>query len=371
MLMRNGVLVSLLRLARAEPADELRGYSRNLPAALHGWRAVQLLYDLSGLPSAAAPARNASRCPRGGNKRRAVPQKPLVSRDHSRIGERVRHRRTPVHRAPTRLGVGRRRRLSLRVVPLRDCRGRRLADSGRASPPTVSGTQSGVQSNHSWAREGGRCDRSLLRREQSQPVHRALDGPASDRQENPEDTRRVRSADRLGRPDDLARDSVHERHRGELLLFPAERGRPCDRSMALRPREPDWRNRSGLPVSLAAPSLSPWATHLGAMPRFDVRANVSKKPHVRSLAVMMPSTLSRRVTTIHRVFLSSITRAAARNVVSGLTVATGDVMMSRTRTFDGFFPFEVTCHTMSRSVIRPIGRPCWTTTSPPIFFAAI
>src|SRR3989454_4728269 len=225
--------------------------------------------------------------------------------------------------------------------------------------------------NHSWAREGCRGDRGLLRREQSQPVHRALDGPASDRQENPEDTRRVRSTDQLGRSDDFARDSVHERHRGELLLFSAKRGRPCDRSMALRPREPDWRDRSGLPVALAAPSLSARAAHLGAMPRFDARANVSKKPHVRSLAVMMPSTLSRRVTTIHRVFLPSITRAAARNVVNGLTVATGDVMMPRTKTFDGFFPFEVTCHRMSRSVIRPIGRPCSTTTSPPIFFIAI
>src|SRR5438445_577705 len=97
---------------------------------------------------------------------------------------------------------------------------------------------------------------------------------------------------------------------------------------------------------------------VGAMPRFDARANVSKKPHFRSLAVMMPSTLSRRVTTIHRVFLSSITRAAALKVVSGLTVATGEVMTSRTKTFDGFFPFEVTCHRMSRSVMRPIGRPC-------------
>src|SRR2546426_280138 len=107
------------------------------------------------------------------------------------------------------------------------------------------------------------------------------------------------------------------------------------------------------------------------MPPFDARAKVSRKPHVKSLAVMMPSTLSRRVTTIHRVFLSSITRAAARNVVSGLTVATGDVMTSWTRTLAGFFPFDVTCHRMSRSVIRPIGRPCWTTTSPPIFFAAM
>src|SRR5207247_6255892 len=136
--------------------------------------------------------------------------------------------------------------------------------------------------------------------------------------------------------------SVVERHLSELLLFPAERGRPRDRSMALRPREPDWRNRSGLPVSLAAPSLSPWATHLGAMPRFDARANVSKKPHVRSLAVMMPSTLSRRVTTIHRVFLSSITRAAARNGESGITVANGDDLLSRTYTYHGIIHFQVT-----------------------------
>src|SRR2546427_7284558 len=258
-----------------------------------------------------------------------------------------------------------------RPLPLRDRRGRRPADSGRAPPPVLSGSQSCLQSNRPRAREGGRRDRGLLRRQQGQPVHRALDGPASDREAAPEGPRSVRTADRLGRADDLARDSVHERHRGELLLFPAERGRTRDRSLALRPRQSDWRNRSGLPVPVAAPSVTARSAHLGAMPRFDARANVSKKPHVRSLAVMTPSTLSRRVTTIHRVFLSSITRAAARKVVSGLTVATGDVMTSRTKIFDGFFPFEVTCHKMSRSVMRPIGRPCWTTTSPPIFFAAI
>src|SRR5207245_337013 len=245
---------------------------------------------------------------------------------------------------PTRLGVGRRRRLPLRTLPLRDCRGRRPADSGRTSPPAVPGNQSGTQSDHPRAREGGRRNRGLLRREQGQPVYRALDGPPSDRQADPESPRSVCAADRLGRPHDLALDSVHERHRGELLLFPAERGRPRDRSMALRPREPDWRDRSGLPISLAAPSLTARSANLGAMPRFDARANVSRKPHVSSLAGMIPSTLSSRVTTIHRVFLSNITRAAARNVVSGLTVATGDVMMSRTKTFDGFFPFEVTCH---------------------------
>src|SRR5438132_3245328 len=258
-----------------------------------------------------------------------------------------------------------------RPLPLRDRRGRRPADSGRAPPPVLAGNQSGVQSDRPRPRESGRRDRGLLRREQGQPVPRALDEPAADRRAGTEGPRSVRAPDRLARPDDLARDSVHERHRGELLLLPPERGRTRDRSMALRPREPDWRNRSGLPVSLAAPSLSPWATHLGAMPRFDARANVSKKPHVRSLAVMMPSTLSRRVTTIHRVFLSSITRAAARSVVSGLTVATGEVMTSRTRILAGFLPFDVTCQRMSRSVIRPIGRPCWTTTNPPIFFAAM
>src|SRR5256714_6515134 len=86
---------------------------------------------------------------------------------------------------------------------------------------------------------------------------------------------------------------------------------------------------------------------------------------------MIPSTLSRRVTTSHRVSSSSITRAAARRVVSGLTVATGEVMMSLTKTFDGFLPVDVTFHRISRSVTRPIGRPYLTTTRPPIFFAAI
>ena len=61
----------------------------------------------------------------------------------------------------------------------------------------------------------------------------------------------------------------------------------------------------------------------------------------------------------------------ASNVVRGLTVATGEGMISRTKTFPGSLPFEVTSHRMSRSVTRPIGRPCSTTTSPPIFFAAI
>ena len=64
-------------------------------------------------------------------------------------------------------------------------------------------------------------------------------------------------------------------------------------------------------------------------------------------------------------------RAAARSVVRGLTVATGDVMMSRTRTFPGFRPVDVTFQRMSRSVTKPTGRPCFTTTKPPIFFAAI
>src|SRR3989449_11408402 len=49
MLMRNGVLVALLRLTRDEAADEVRGYSWNLPEALSGWRSVQELYDPRGL----------------------------------------------------------------------------------------------------------------------------------------------------------------------------------------------------------------------------------------------------------------------------------------------------------------------------------
>jgi len=49
MLMRNGVLVSLLELTRDQAADEVRGYSWNLPEALSGWRSVQELYDPSGL----------------------------------------------------------------------------------------------------------------------------------------------------------------------------------------------------------------------------------------------------------------------------------------------------------------------------------
>src|SRR5947199_8530310 len=49
MLMRNGVLVSLLRLTRDEAADEVRGYSWNLPEALSGWRSVLELYDPRGL----------------------------------------------------------------------------------------------------------------------------------------------------------------------------------------------------------------------------------------------------------------------------------------------------------------------------------
>ena len=49
MLMRNGVLVSLLELTRDQAADEVRGYSWNLPEALSGWRSVQELYDPRGL----------------------------------------------------------------------------------------------------------------------------------------------------------------------------------------------------------------------------------------------------------------------------------------------------------------------------------
>src|SRR5207247_664333 len=44
-----GVLVSLLRLTWDEAADEVRGYSWNLPEALSGWRSVQELYDPRGL----------------------------------------------------------------------------------------------------------------------------------------------------------------------------------------------------------------------------------------------------------------------------------------------------------------------------------
>src|SRR3989449_1005700 len=346
--MGKGVLVSLLRLTQDEAADEVRGYSWNLPEALSGWRSVQELYDPRGLlrslrdRSLRPRAHQFREAARGGflgtfedygkllnalEAEDAAEAREMaiwfthgaamillcLDRQVASTGRRV------FAELPNQRGVGNAsRRLPLWVVPLRDCRGRRLADSGRASPPAVSGTQSGIQGEHPRVGEGGRRDRGLLRREQGQPAHRALDGPPSDRQENPEDTRRVRSTDRLGRPDDLARDSVHERHRGELLLFPAERGRPRDRSMALRPREPDRRDRSGLPVSLAAPSLTARSAHFGAMPRFDARANGSQKPHRRSLAVMMPSTLSRRGTTIHPGLFSSLTRGAARHVGHGL-----------------------------------------------------
>src|SRR5207247_5770730 len=130
------------------------------------------------------------------------------------------------------------------------------------------------------------------------------------------------------------------RHGGELLLLPAERGRQRDRPMVVRPREPHRRDRPRVHRPLAARWLS--AAHFERALRFEARANASRNPCVKSLAVTMPSTFSRRVTTIQRVFFSSITRAAARNVVSGLTVATGDVMRSRTSTFDGFLPFAVT-----------------------------
>src|SRR2546430_11452420 len=49
MLVRYGVLVSLLRLTQDEAADEVRGYSWTLPEALSGWRSVQELYDPGGL----------------------------------------------------------------------------------------------------------------------------------------------------------------------------------------------------------------------------------------------------------------------------------------------------------------------------------
>ncbi len=49
MLMRNGVLVSLLQMTREEAADEVGGYGWNLPEALSGWRSVQALYDPRGL----------------------------------------------------------------------------------------------------------------------------------------------------------------------------------------------------------------------------------------------------------------------------------------------------------------------------------
>jgi kanamycin nucleotidyltransferase len=49
MLMRNGVLVSLLRLTPDEAVEEVRGYAWNLPEALSGWQSVRPLYDPTGL----------------------------------------------------------------------------------------------------------------------------------------------------------------------------------------------------------------------------------------------------------------------------------------------------------------------------------
>ncbi len=49
MLVRDGVLVSLLQVTRDEATDEVRGYAWNLPEVLSGWRSVQALYDPSGL----------------------------------------------------------------------------------------------------------------------------------------------------------------------------------------------------------------------------------------------------------------------------------------------------------------------------------
>jgi len=49
MLIRNGVLVSLLQMTPDEAAEEVRGYAWNLPEALSGWQSMQPLYDPTGL----------------------------------------------------------------------------------------------------------------------------------------------------------------------------------------------------------------------------------------------------------------------------------------------------------------------------------
>src|SRR5437762_9522714 len=99
------------------------------------------------------------------------------------------------------------------------------------------------------------CRLLLEKKKQGEPANRAVDGPPSVRGKDSQDSGDLRPADTLDRTCGPPRDSLHERHRGELLLFPVPRGGQSRRPLAFHHREPDRRHRPDLSVPVASPGL--------------------------------------------------------------------------------------------------------------------